>query len=98
MEPQPMVMQPATPAIVQPAGGLDAFTVVLIIAAVIIIAGVALSVMNRNQARHFEERFGGTTVLHSGSNFRRRHHRTWAIIRACFAGLRKQLESVRAGH
>ena len=98
MEPQPMVMQPGTPAIVQPAGGLDAFTVALIIAAIIIIVGIALSVMNRNQAKHFEERFGGTTALHSGSSLRHRHHRRWAIIRECFAGLRKQLESHSRGN
>jgi len=97
MEPQPMVMQPGTPAIVQPAGGLDAFTVALIIAAIIIIVGIALSVMNRNQAKHFEERFGGT-MLHSGSSLRRRYHRRWAIIREFFAGLRKQLESHSRGN
>ena len=98
MEPQSMVMQPATPAIVQPAGGLDAFTVALIIIAVIIIAGVALSVMNRSQAKHFEQRFG-----QSRRSLRRPDHLTWAIltwaiIRACFAALRKQLESVRHGN
>jgi len=98
MEPQPMVMQPQTLIVVQPAGGLDALTVTMIIAAVIIIVGIVLSVMNRNQSKRFEERFGGTTVLHSGSSLRHRYHRKWAIIRECFAGLRKQLESHSRGN
>src|SRR5262245_14622710 len=85
MDPDAMTTQPATgaqtfaPRMVTQPGGIDAMTVTLLIAMIVIAVTGGLFVIQRNRLKRFRERFGKTLIDFESDDWQR-YQRRWETI------------------